>query len=542
MGSSSSGYAITITAVDGASKNIDVINRKLANLRAPGERLQKQFAKFGDLSGLTAVKKGFEGVAGSALTMAKAIEPLGIITGAASLGGLYALATRWGQLGTQLNFTSHWTGVAADKLQALSVASVLAGSSSEALTSGMESLSRTVFDAIGGGNSQAVGAFNALGVSFQDAGRHAIATDKVFDQLNRTISAIKNPQAQQYWARMVGAESLLPLLIRRPEDNQKDLDAARKFNLLNQYNINGAIEFRKSLDNAGFAATGLGNALAGLAAPYLENANDYVARISDRFNTILGIVTEARYLEERREKLSPAKAKELHNIEEHRALRAATAAALQGDYFPAPIAPGGGVSANKYIHLIPGGGSSGGSATNNPTNLAYVPGQPGVIGRHGRWGVYPTEEAGIAAGYRQMLLDHDRGYDTIAKEITRRSPPGENDTAGMIRDISAWSHINPNAPLDLRNPDIARRFLAADIRREGNAVDTGTLNAGIQSGLELSARDARTGGDAGGRVVVDTHVKITDTRTQVISSAKGSGNVSPSAPKVMTTTVGTSPG
>jgi hypothetical protein len=49
-----------------------------------------------------------------------------------------------------------------------------------------------------------------------------------------------------------------------------------------------------------------------------------------------------------------------------------------------------------------------------------------------------------------MLLDQAKGYTTLAAEIAHRLPPGENDTQGMIRDISRWSGIDPNAPLNPR--------------------------------------------------------------------------------------------
>ena len=130
-------------------------------------------------------------------------------------------------------------------------------------------------------------------------------------------------------------------------------------------------------------------------------------------------------------------------------------------------------------------------ANNNPTNLQYYPGQPGVVGQNGRWGVYDTAAHGIGAGFNQMLIDQRKGFTTLAAEITHRSSPSENDTAGMIRDIAGWSGIDPNAALNLRDPDIARRFMQATIRREtGRTPSWSDIDAGISPYLPHYAASA----------------------------------------------------
>ena len=44
---SSSGFAISITAVDGATKVFDGLNKRIAALSAPAERFNKSMSKFG---------------------------------------------------------------------------------------------------------------------------------------------------------------------------------------------------------------------------------------------------------------------------------------------------------------------------------------------------------------------------------------------------------------------------------------------------------------------------------------------------------------
>jgi hypothetical protein len=169
---------------------------------------------------------------------------------------------------------------------------------------------------------------------------------------------------------------------------------------------------------------------------------------------------------------------------------------------------------------------------NNPTNLAYYPGQPGVQGANGRWGVYQTPEAGAAAGLHQMILDQGRGFNTLRAEITRRSPPGENNTAGMIGNISQWSGLDPDAPMDLRNPDVARRFLSADIRQEqGHAPDSGLVDRAVA--LADGAPGLPGQGGASGKV--DVHLTVSGAGVQSVVT-RTTGNVNP--PKVASTSVG----
>ncbi len=138
--------------------------------------------------------------------------------------------------------------------------------------------------------------------------------------------------------------------------------------------------------------------------------------------------------------------------------------------------------------IVPGPVQPGGSPNHNPTNLGYYPGQPGLVGRNGRWGVYALEADGIGAGFNQMLINQQEGFTSIASEIAHRSPSSENDTAGMIRDIPRMSGRDPNAFLNLRDPDVARRFMQATIRREtGKIPSWDDVNAGIKPYLAGSA-------------------------------------------------------
>ena len=54
------GYSVTFEVVDNATKQIEAINRRITQMRAPVERLERSVRRFVDVSGLKKVAEGFE--------------------------------------------------------------------------------------------------------------------------------------------------------------------------------------------------------------------------------------------------------------------------------------------------------------------------------------------------------------------------------------------------------------------------------------------------------------------------------------------------
>ena len=89
------GYAVTYSVVDNATKNIDAINKRMAALRAPMERMSKSVSRFVDVSGLRKVAQGFDWIWKSAAnvlrTLTQIVPAMAGITGAATIAGLFKL-------------------------------------------------------------------------------------------------------------------------------------------------------------------------------------------------------------------------------------------------------------------------------------------------------------------------------------------------------------------------------------------------------------------------------------------------------------------
>ena len=60
-----------------------------------------------------------------------------------------------------------------------------------------------------------------------------------------------------------------------------------------------------------------------------------------------------------------------------------------------------------------------------------------------------------------------KGMDTLAKVISRWSPPSQNDTAALIQNASKLLNLDPNQKIDLTNPAVRHLLTTALIKQEG---------------------------------------------------------------------------
>ncbi|EHJ8971181.1 hypothetical protein G6S35_003132 [Salmonella enterica] len=104
-----------------------------------------------------------------------------------------------------------------------------------------------------------------------------------------------------------------------------------------------------------------------------------------------------------------------------------------------------------------------GMRNNNPGNLTAAPNSPG---KNGRFNVFRTERDGIAAFFRQMMLDGDRGAPTLRQEIRKYAPENENPTEAYITEVSRTTGIGPDTPLNLHDRQTLLRIAPAMFRFE----------------------------------------------------------------------------
>ncbi|MBR0682741.1 hypothetical protein GXW74_19775 [Roseomonas eburnea] len=122
-----------------------------------------------------------------------------------------------------------------------------------------------------------------------------------------------------------------------------------------------------------------------------------------------------------------------------------------------------------------------GIRNNNPLNLEFRSGQPGVVGNDGRFGRYQTMEDGLFAGAQQILRWVDRGDTTLTALITRWAPPSDNnDTAAYVQRVARDTGLNPSAPINWRDPAVLGSVIQSMAHHEnGQPVDAEAVRRAV---------------------------------------------------------------
>jgi len=158
---------------------------------------------------------------------------------------------------------------------------------------------------------------------------------------------------------------------------------------------------------------------------------------------------------------------------------------------------------------------------NNPGNLR----NPNGVGFQS----FETPEAGIAAATKNLMAYGNKGINTIAKVISTWAPPNENDTANYIRFVSSQLGVNPNAPLNMSDPQTLTKLVTAITTMEGGPKGSrgpAQIQAGVQMATgggfvagqtteqktqeEVDKERRKTGAVAGSKLITDTIAKSFD--------------------------------
>ena len=277
MSGSAAKVGIVISAQDDASKTIADLQKRLKELEGKvggvGKRLNEANSKSDGLRKLgTGMRDLGRESLGAFQNIGRIVTPLGLITGAASIGGLAQLTERWAQMGARLGFAAQRAGVTTSQLSGLQGAARLAGSSAESLTSGLTSLSDNLTNAAAGRAPEAIMAFNYLGVSVRDATGKVRTANDALPELADRIAGIRNPTIQAQVATMLfggAAEDLLPFLRMGSAGIKEYTDKAREYGAINDRASAAANELRKKQVELTLAVEGVGNSIAEHLEPVL---------------------------------------------------------------------------------------------------------------------------------------------------------------------------------------------------------------------------------------------------------------------------------
>jgi predicted chitinase len=246
------GYSVTFTVVDQATKQIDQINRRIAAMHAPIERMSKSVQRFLDVSGLRKIADGFNWIgraAGTVLRSLTAIVPvLGTITSAATIAGMVKLVSSFAAWGNQLRTNADQIGITADELQKFQDATTRAGGNAEDMADTLKNLHKISADAFTGMNNEAAAYFRRFNISVADANGHLKSATELLPEVFHALDSLKDPaDRSRVAAAMLGdaqaklyeeyKQSGKPLedWLRLEDKHQRATDA--QLESLNQYRL-----------------------------------------------------------------------------------------------------------------------------------------------------------------------------------------------------------------------------------------------------------------------------------------------------------------
>jgi len=191
------GYSVTFTVVDNATKQIDQINRRIAAMHAPIERMSRSVQKFIDVSGLKKIADGFNWIAraaGTVLRSLTAIVPvLGTITGAATITGMVKLVSSFAAWGNQLKTNADQIGITTDELQKFQDATMRAGGNAQDMTETLKELHKISADAFTGMNRDAMAYFKRFNIDVADANGHLKSATQLLPEVFHALDSLKDP-------------------------------------------------------------------------------------------------------------------------------------------------------------------------------------------------------------------------------------------------------------------------------------------------------------------------------------------------------------
>ncbi|WP_281700940.1 phage tail tip lysozyme [Acetobacter malorum] len=266
---------ITISAVDRASRTLDVINNKMARVQAPVRRVNQSLVRFSNLFGLTRSRNALTDLSRGAVnafrSVSRIVPILGSITGATTLAGIYRLSSAWADFGTKMRTTARSMGMPTSRLMAMQNAARLSGGSADAMTGAMGQLSQLKWEMPHGFAPEAAAQFQALGISMQEVAKSS--PDKLFARIADRIRRIKDPAAQTIAAMKIfgqAGEGLLPIFQQSSKEFRENIELARRYGVMNQKGADAAASLKKAQTELTLAVEGFGFSVAEAVEPALS--------------------------------------------------------------------------------------------------------------------------------------------------------------------------------------------------------------------------------------------------------------------------------
>jgi len=451
------------------------------------------------------------------------VPPLKMVGGLTlGLGGLASVFNAvksgiqgYANAGYKIDTTAKNISTTTRAYQELTGAMIENGSAREAAEGSVSGLYQRANDALNMRDDGFLALTSQLGIKISKTKEGVADVAKLMDDLNKVI--LQQSPARQALIAQVGGFSpeLLSFLRQSTDQVQKLKDQAQRDGLIfSDKDVQNALAFRNQLNHISASWDGLlMKAQVNLGKdPIIQGVFDSASQVMQHgFDTatvgsLMDFNSGGKQADRIREALKDEKFKKTLSWDEKLDLNMGYASGdlvkkfnsyygptdkakelqqdVKGLYVQPPYSPDPNSSPMSYNQ--PGGGNARGIRNNNPGNLRVA---PNAAGNDGAFAVFDKPDDGLAAMSRQLQLYGDRGNNTPYGIIHTYAPSSENNTQAYINAVTGDTGFGAHEQLDLSDPAILKRMMAAMIRHENGSQPYSEKD--IDSGINQSMTDPK---------------------------------------------------
>ncbi|MBO1325316.1 hypothetical protein K2X14_07680 [Acetobacter sp. TBRC 12305] len=263
---------IPITAIDRASMTLDKVNGRIASLQALIRNAGRSLSRFFNLTGVSSMRKGMGDLSRTTLdtfrSVGRLVPEMGALTSAASVAGVYRLASAWAHVGTNLRTSSRSIGMDVGRHMALRNAAELSGGSADAMSGALSQLSALKWEIPNGYAPEAAAQFQALGISMEELKKSS--PEQLFEHLAQKIRGIKNPAAQTIASMKIfeqNGQGLITIFQQSAQEFQNNIRLAQRYGVMNDKGADAAARMQNAQRQLTLAVEGFGYSVAEAVEP-----------------------------------------------------------------------------------------------------------------------------------------------------------------------------------------------------------------------------------------------------------------------------------
>lgn len=461
---------------------------------------------------------------------------IGTIGGAAYATGKLAESYREAARGAyDLNTHAQNTAMSVQDFSRLSGALQLVGADSESAASSIEGIFKSLNEANSGKNAGVMAAMAQIGAQIERNNDGSVNTLRTLESIARIFPKLR-PDQQKSFADAMGLTPEMLTLMREGAKYAGLLAKADKVGLTVDPALNQQLtNFDVAVKEASASWDGFKSKLERKVYAYVDTngLTDMVSGFTDMLANNFDNISMSRFAGQnkgddselmRRALADPEFQKSLNGNEKNQLTAGVMTDASRKKYrqyfynqdrsqqlrddVNAIIRP---ETSRGPIVYSPNGKNTLGFRNHNPGNLRDA---SNTTGRNQGFSTFSSDEDGLAAMARQLMLYGDRGNNTPGGILHTYAPRTENKTQQYINDVSARTGYDSRQRLDLHNPEVLKNLMAAMIQHEQGSQPY--TEEQLKNAIQSAIMDDRWSG-------LRSRDNLTQQRRDIISGAGGNG-------------------